>query len=79
MWKVINSFDATGRGTYLLMLNKQIPNVCLNGYRIDGKEYSVVHVHVAGRLDVIGIKDNPNIDFVGKEVEFVSAKEEAVA
>ncbi|MBQ7515263.1 MAG: hypothetical protein IJS96_03185 [Schwartzia sp.] len=73
MCKVIEAWNVTGKGDYLLTLNEKVPNIVFDSYQIDGRNYPMVPVHVAGRLDMIGVKTDGKVDFVGKEVIFTSS------
>lgn len=74
MRKIINEFAPLKDGRYILTLDQEIPSGRFNKYRIDGKDYEMIHVHVEGEflLRVIGIKaENGESGFIGKEVEFI--------
>ena len=73
MWKVIDAWNVTGEGDYLLTLDKKVPNIVFDSYQIGGKDYEMVPVHVAGRMDVIGIKAGKKEKLVGKEVIFTQS------
>ena len=76
MSRIIDAWDCTKRGDFILTLEEQIPRGFFRRCRIDSKEYSLVTVHLFGvTLDVllrhVGIKADVGVDFVGKEIEFI--------
>lgn len=72
MHTIIDEWTPLKDGRYILTLDKQIPSRAFKKYRIDGKDYVPVHVHMPGPylLKVIALEGEGN--FVGKEVEFVN-------
>ena len=75
MPRIIDEWDVTGKGDYILTLDEQIPKGKFNRYRIADKDYSVIPVHFSTMADpfrYIGIKDLDKGDFVGKTVEFIN-------
>jgi len=74
MTKIIDEWDVTGKGDYILTLDNPIPNGFYNRYRIDGKDYAVVPVHFSNinTFCTIGIKAHGKPNFIGKKVEFVA-------
>ena len=55
----------------ILILDEKIPSKAFKKYRIGGKEYEAIPVHVPGEnlLKAIGLKGEG--EFTGKEVEFI--------
>lgn len=76
MHKIIDAWDCTKRGDFILTLDEQLPQGFYKKCRIEGKEYSLVPVHIFGAapevlLKHIGLKATTQADFLGKEIEFI--------
>ena len=72
---IIDAFDCTGKGDFIVQLNKTAPHGFYKKCRVDGEEYPLVPVHLFGvsqdiLLRHIGIKATPKTDLNGKEIEF---------
>jgi len=79
MTEIIDSWDCTGRGDFILTLSERMPEGFYKKCRIDGKEYQLVPVHMRGvSLDVllktVGIKSAAG-NFVGKKIEFIKEEQ----
>lgn len=75
MAKIIDAWDCTKQGDFILTLGEKIPCGVFNKCRIANKEYSLVPTHLFGvspnaLLRHIGIKAPKESDFKGKDVEF---------
>lgn len=69
MCKVVDEWNVTGKGDYVLTLNEATPLKPYNKYRIGGELYTPMSI--SGSPMWIAVKGKGG--FVGKEVEFVSA------
>ena len=76
MHKILEAWDVTGNGDFILTLNERIPFGHFKKCFVEGVEYVLVPVHIFGAslgtmLKNIGIKASAQTVFIGKEVEFV--------
>ena len=74
MYKILDAWDCTKRGDYILILDEQLPRGFFKECAIGDKRYPITPVHISRPellLKVIGIKAPEKEEFTGKEVEFV--------
>ena len=80
MFRVVDAWDCTGNGDFILQMNEKKSGGAFKKCRIANEEYSIVPVHLFGLqpnilLKYIGIRANKNANFVGQEIEFIKATE----
>ena len=71
MSRIVSEWAPLKDGQYILLLDSEVPNIKFTKYRIAGKEYEPLQIHIPGEYLLKSIALKGEGGFVGKEVDFI--------